>query len=111
VVWSGDAGPGGLGWGSSLAARCRVVRGEGTRGSIVICGTHRASILVRPRWAPVNVTSYRASCGYGLPSWRAAPRRRPAQLLRLAGLSAIFDGRIGCQPASLANSVGLCRHL
>jgi hypothetical protein len=68
-------GLGGLEWGSSVAARYRVVRGERTPGSIVICGTRRASIVARPQRAPVNVTRYRRSCGYGPPVRRAAPRR------------------------------------
>ena len=47
-VYGLGLGLGGLEWGSSVAARYRVVRGERTPGSIVICGTRRASIVARP---------------------------------------------------------------
>ena len=104
-------GLGGLEWGSSVAARYRVVRCERTPGSIVICGTRRASIVARPQRAPVNVTCYRRSCGYGPPVRRVAPRRWPAQPLRPVRPDAHLHGCTGCQPGSPANSDILCRRL
>jgi len=100
-----------LEWGSSVAARYRVVRGERTQGSIVICGTSRASIVARPQRAPVNVTCYRGSCGYGLPMWRGGHPCRSAQPLRPVRPECHLHGCTGCQPGSPANSDILCRRL
>ena len=68
VVRSEFRGLGGLGWGSSTAARYRVVPGGHTRGSTIVVGMRRAE------QAPVNVTRYRGSSGDGRPGRRAAPR-------------------------------------
>jgi len=76
----------GLEWGSSAAARYRVVRGERTRGSALTHGTRRAGLAAGARWAPVNV-SYRRSSGYGLPMRHAGRRAAAAAGL---GLSATF---------------------
>jgi hypothetical protein len=68
VVRSEFRGLGGLRWGSSTAARYRVVPGGRTRGSTIIIGPRRAG------HAPVGVTRYRGSNGDGRPGRRAAPR-------------------------------------
>src|SRR5215475_15599911 len=104
--WSGPGLGGGLKWGSSVAARYRVVRDDHTRGSIVICSTRRASIVARPQRARVHVTRCRESCGYGLPMRRGGHLCWPAQLLRLTGPECQIHGRTGCQPGSAANSDG-----
>jgi len=76
----------GLEWGSSVAARYRVVRDERTRGSALTHGTRRAAIVAGARWALVNV-SYCRSSGYALPMRRAGRRRG---CCGWAGLSATF---------------------